>query len=291
MSISLSPSLKHLIALKPLRSKGLPPSVSQTLFTTFQSEARAKNLKDSAWIVPTTATLCTANSPVSLSQLSKFVQSSQVSKKKEEKVYNAELMREAGIKCIGFIGIAKVIISLESIASSLDPEIKQLLRQTARREVTAENLGPMMNKGSKLWRQIYTPHDAKLIEKLKGHHPDLPVSIMYEYSYLFSDPDIPAGIPDVERPVNVGRILTSLVGIGCLRGTSEPVTPQVTSHVLGLLKCQNLTPEESDSDQVGEGYRWLIGNEGAEWVVTVVDRVYEEVEKSERSEAEVQAKL
>jgi hypothetical protein len=65
----------------------------------------------------------------------------------------------------------------------------------------------------------------------------------------------------------------------------------VTSHVLGLLKCQNLTPEEAGSNQVGEGYQWLIGQEGAEWVVTVVDRVYEEVEKSERSQAELQAKL
>ena len=95
-----------------------------------------------------------------------------------------------------------------------------------------------------------------------------------EYGGLLSDP------PDDKWPVEgrVGRTLTSVTGVACLRANGG-VGPQLTSHVHGLLKAHNY---ESDGDAAGtgEGEQWLSTPEGATWVINTVDKLMEVLKES-----------
>lgn len=71
---------------------------------------------------------------------------------------------------------------------------------------------------------------------------------------------------------SVGRVLTSLVAIACLRAQSG-VGPQVTSHVFGLRKAFEDSTAEGE-DEV-KGGKWLAGNEGSEWILKTVDGIVE----------------
>jgi len=97
---------------------------------------------------------------------------------------------------------------------------------------TTENLDELTTRGRSLWSSIYTPFDGKLLSKLAEYHPDLPVHILNShYGPLFSDP-----AARVAQPGQVGRILTSILAISCLRAQTG-VGPQVVSHVFGLRKA------------------------------------------------------
>jgi len=91
-----------------------------------------------------------------------------------------------------------------------------------------------------------------------------------------------------EGDVNVGRLLTSLIAIATLRSTVPgDVNPQVTSHVLGLLKCHSLSDREIQASEIelsghkgnggGGGWKWLTdpssSAEGIEYVLGVVDLI------------------
>lgn len=74
-----------------------------------------------------------------------------------------------------------------------------------------------------LWNSIYDPHSTKLLHKLAESHPDLPVHILNShYGPLLSDPTPTVGAGSGK----VGRVLTSVVAIACLRA-QQGVTPQV----------------------------------------------------------------
>ena len=51
-------------------------------------------------------------------------------------------------------------------------------------------------------------------------------------------------------------------------GDGLRVGPQLTSHVFGLLKARNI-------EGLSEGDRWLSSNEGTEWVIRTVDKIYD----------------
>lgn len=76
---------------------------------------------------------------------------------------------------------------------------------------------------------------------------------------------------------NLSRALGSVVGTACLRAETR-VGPQLTSHVFGLLKARN-------ADGLSDGDRWLTTDEGTEWVIRSVDRIYD-VARGEESQTE-----
>lgn len=93
-----------------------------------------------------------------------------------------------------------------------------------------------------------------------------------EYGALLADPET---WPAEGR---VGRTLTSVAGVACLRA-ERGVGQQLTSHVYGLLKARDFDKEGGDAgtntvDHRGTGGdHWLSSVEGATWVVETTDRL------------------
>jgi hypothetical protein len=115
-----------------------------------------------------------------------------------------------------------------------------------------------------------------------------------EYGALLSDPPVPnelssspgsvnaAASPKGESLGTIGRTLTSVAGVACLRA-SGGVGPQLISHVYGLLKARDEIAHAkrgSGSEGVGEqlGEKWLASPDGATWVISVVDRLVDSLE-------------
>lgn len=146
------------------------------------------------------------------------------------------------------------------------------------RAVTPENLPARAAAGLGLWRSVYAPFDAKLVAKLAESHPDLPVHILgSHYAPLLSNPPEEGGAGRGGLAA-VGRVLTSLVAIACLRAQTG-VGPQVLSHVFGLRKAveQGLHVGEAESEEEARGYEWLAGEEGNAWILKSVDGISEAV--------------
>lgn len=126
--------------------------------------------------------------------------------------------------------------------------------------------------------------DQKLEAKLAEAHPDLPVHILgSHYGPLLSDP--PAGDRNGNGLGSVGRSLTSVVAIACLRAQTG-VGPQVLSHVFGLRKAveQGAHREEfaaaaagqekgKEGQEEAEGIERLASDEGCEWILKSVDAI------------------
>lgn len=68
---------------------------------------------------------------------------------------------------------------------------------------------------------------------------------------------------------NLGRVLSSVVGVSCLRAEGG-VGPQLISHTFGLLKARDVTG-------LTEEEQWLASDDGAEWVVRTTDAVVDAV--------------
>lgn len=92
-----------------------------------------------------------------------------------------------------------------------------------------------------------------------------------EYGNLFADPASPT---EGVVPATVGRVLTSIVAIACLRAQTG-VGPQVISHVFGLRKAFEDGSAESDAEI--QGGEWLASDEGSIWLIEVVDRIVESI--------------
>lgn len=122
-----------------------------------------------------------------------------------------------------------------------------------------------------MWNDIYTPFSDKLVAKLAQSHPDMPVFILQgEYGALFSDP----ASPDIDyslRP-NVGRVLTSILAVACLRAQGG-VGPQVVSHVFGLRKAFDNGSADMEGEVAVEGGKWLSTDEGSVWLIEQVDKI------------------
>src|SRR5207244_233989 len=88
-----------------------------------------------------------------------------------------------------------------------------------------------------------------------------------EYGGLFSD-------PDGKRSAKVGRVLTSVVAVACLRAQTG-VGPQVLSHVFGLRKAYE--DGSAKTEEEIEGGEWLASDEGSTWLLEIVDRIVEAI--------------
>ncbi|EST07823.1 hypothetical protein PSEUBRA_002939 [Kalmanozyma brasiliensis GHG001] len=257
-------------------------------FASLQAEASSKGLGWGEWVSIATATLFTLNNPGSLAALHRFAAPTSADLAHRTNV--ALLMRETGLKCIGFIGIPKVINNLAALRKAVeaDADLVKSLPTQPRRQIKGERLESVHKAAYALWDDIYTPHSEKLLKILGTSHPDLPVFIVEsEYGPLFSSPASFALSSDPEEMKkepewDVNRLRTSLVAISALRAQGG-VGPQVTSHVWGLMKAKDsIKPDDASK----RGLEWLTTEEGALWVVRTVDGICEAVEGAEEFEGQ-----
>ena len=234
------------------------------------------NTKADAPGLEQTAATFTLNSPDSLAAL--FATASNPSASSYRAlgpVPAAEFIREVGLKCISFNGIPRSINCLGAFRGALPADVQSGLETRASRAITPENLAQRASAGLGLWASVYDPFETKLIDRLAQSHPDLPVHILSShYGPLLSDPQ---GV-DRGGLASVGRVLTSIVAIACLRAQTG-VGPQVLSHVFGLRKAveQGIHLREVESEEERKGVEWLAGDEGSEWILKSVDGISEAV--------------
>ncbi|CDM34913.1 unnamed protein product [Penicillium roqueforti FM164] len=261
----LSPSLKALIKAPAARPSTIPaPANITSVYQKIQQTAQSKQLSQPSWVALSTAATITMNSPESLAALYELA-----STNPNKQVETAELMREVGLKCISFNGIPRTINCLNALKASLPDSVTSQLSRTPTRIPTPENITAISERGLALWNSIYRPFEKKLFNKLADSHPDLPVHILYNnYGALLSDPERSTG-------ASVGRILTSVVAVSCLRAQSG-VAPQVTSHLFGLRKA--IEDGSWATDVEGEeAARWLASDEGNTWILDSVDAIVDAI--------------
>jgi len=225
----------------------------------------------------------TMNSPESLLKLYGLATSSAQSSNltnMDHPVYAAELMREVGLKCIGFNGVPRTINCLNAFRDGLPQKIQtELAKRKPRRHLSKQNIDETVRRGNGLWESIYHPFSDKLTAKLASSHPDLPVFIIEgEYGALFSDP--PSAPESEPQEAKVGRVLTSIIAVACLRAQTG-VGPQVVSHVFGLRKA--IENGGVEAEQEVEGGKWLASNEGSTWLLETTDRVVEAIGQGQGS--------
>ncbi|KAK3346653.1 hypothetical protein B0T25DRAFT_484659 [Lasiosphaeria hispida] len=273
----LAPSLKGLINA-PFARPGQAPAPRQIrdIYQRIAQEARDRKYGEKPWLTLSAATTFTLNSPASLTVLHQVASAAPSS---TSPVAAAELIREVGLKCISFNGIPRTINCLGAFRADLvaaSPPWLAELETRPSRAATPENFAAISARGRRLWKSVYTPFDDKLEAKLAESHPDLPVHILSShYGPLLSDPDAEAkgGL------ASVGRILTSVVAISCLRAQTG-VGPQVLSHVFGLKKgVEQGTHREEFREQEEEAaaIERLAGDEGCEWIIKSVDSISEAI--------------
>nr|POF17967.1 dol-p-man:man(5)glcnac(2)-pp-dol alpha-1,3-mannosyltransferase [Quercus suber] len=240
----LSEPLKAFINATHARPNTTPaPKQIVSIYENIASDARFKNVGMPAWLSASLYGLATSPNQGG------------------NGVYAAELMREVGLKCIGFNGV-RYLRHRHGIAGKSDAD---------QRALSQKNINEVLKRGNGLWDSVYHPLTDKLTAKLGQSHPDLPVHIIEsEYGALFSDPASPS---DPRRP-NVGRVLTSVIAVACLRAQTG-VGPQVVSHVFGLRKAFEDGTAEPESEV--EGGKWLASNEGSLWLLELVDRIVEAI--------------
>ncbi|KAH8689978.1 mitochondrial protein [Talaromyces proteolyticus] len=269
----LSPTLKKLINSPHARPGTIPaPAQISAVYSIIAQEAGPRNVGLKAWFGAATAATMTMNSPESLVQLHKLVSEQ---KSQKESVYLAELIREIGLKCIGFNGIPRTINCLGEFRAGLPDDVRNALATQPRRSLKSEVVPDILTRGQSLWKSIYYPFETKLQERLAESHPDLPVHIIEgEYGNLFADPTSPS---EGVVPATVGRVLTSIVAVACLRAQTG-VGPQVVSHVFGLRKAFEDGTAKTDEIDGGE---WLASDEGSIWLIGVVDRIVDAIGKGD----------
>ncbi|PYH46417.1 uncharacterized protein BP01DRAFT_355445 [Aspergillus saccharolyticus JOP 1030-1] len=275
----LSPSLKALINSPASRPHPLPaPRNIESVYAKIQQSAQANGLSQPSWLALSTATTITMNSPDSLPILYQLATTSApnpISPPSEaQSIQTAELIRETALKCISFNGIPRTINSLNAFRASLPASITASLSITPTREPNPENITDIHSRGCALWDSIYRPFETRLYDKLAAAHPDLPVHILnMNYGALLADP--PSG------QKLVGRVLTSLVAVACLRAQTG-VAPQLVSHVFGLRKAVEDGSWREDCLEKGE-VEWLASEEGCAWVLESVDEIVKAIGGGEAS--------
>ncbi|KAI0007661.1 hypothetical protein F4779DRAFT_619350 [Xylariaceae sp. FL0662B] len=265
----LSPAVKALINASHASpgytraSASVPPALSR-----FASDANEKKVGLPAWVTVSTAVSATLNCPEAMTHIFELANSyPPPASAKRTPAYNAELIREVGLKCISFNGIPRSINTLGAFHGSLPADVQSALSTAETRQLTPDNLELRKRDGLALWDGVYVGFERKLLAKLAQSHPDLPVHILNgHYSNLLSNPR------GVAQPVSVGRVLTSLVAIACLRAQTG-VGPQVVSHIFGLRKAYEYGDARAEGEEHVEGGEWLASEEGNIWLLENIDKL------------------
>lgn len=223
------------------------------------------------------ATTVTMNSPPSLTALFHLATTSPTAVPAlSSPTATAEFMREVGLKCISFNGIPRTINCLNGFHDSLPASVRDSLTTTPTRHLTGANADSITARGHALWDSIYRPFETKLFEKLSQSHPDLSVVIVdTHYGALLSDPSTRT------QGQTVGRFLTSLVAVACLRAQTG-TGPQLTSHIFGLRKALDDGTWKLDIEGK-EGVEWLASDEGNMWILEAVDEIVNAISQGEGS--------
>jgi hypothetical protein len=311
----LAPSLKALIKAPFARPGQAPaPRHIRDVYTRIAREARERQYGDRPWVTlsvspsplnppypipptnqPTTnaqpanhtkqtkkaAATFTLNSPASLQILHSLAPTS------HPPPTSYALLREVGLKCISFNGIPRTINCLGALKTAFaDAPWQSQLPTAPSRALTPHNLPAAAARGRALWKSVYAPFDDKLEAKLAESHPDLPVVILGgHYAPLWADPpplsSSEGGEGDGLGRVGVGRTMTSVVAIACLRAQTG-VGPQVLSHVFGLRKGVEQGAHWGEFDGEGgeeeaKAVERLAGDEGCEWLLRSVDAIAEAI--------------
>ncbi|KAI0399357.1 hypothetical protein F4802DRAFT_50715 [Xylaria palmicola] len=245
------------------------------------SDAASRNVGLPAWITVSTAVSATMNCPEAMTHVFDLANArSGGPRSGRTPAQNAELIREVGLKCISFNGIPRSINTLGAFVASLPADVAAELAETpSTRRVVAvpADVEARLRDGLALWDSVYRGFERKLLDKLARSHPDLPVHIIgSHYAGLLSNPRGQAAARGRGEPV--GRVLTSLVALACLRAQTG-VGPQVTSHVFGLRKAYEPGHERepggagAEGELPVEGGAWLAGDEGNLWLLESIDRL------------------
>ncbi|OAP60711.1 hypothetical protein AYL99_05713 [Fonsecaea erecta] len=235
-----------------------PPSIRST-YSRIAASARDKGVGIPAWVTFSTAATMTMNSPSSMVELFHLTQTLPSAPSAPD---TAGLMREVGLKCISFNGIPRSINCLGAFREGMPKEVFDKIPRPVSRQLTAENIDESLARGRRLWDSVYRPFEEKLLDKLAQSHPNLPVHILSgHYSNLLAD-------PPSDAPLQVGRVLTSLAAIACLRAQTG-VGPQVVSHVFGLRKAY----QDGSAEKDVEGGEWLATDEGNQWILNCIDEI------------------
>ncbi|KAI1172013.1 hypothetical protein F4777DRAFT_25653 [Nemania sp. FL0916] len=231
------------------------------------SDAGEKGIGLPAWVTVSTAVSATMNCPEAMTQVFELANTS--NKQSQRTVaQNAELVREVGLKCISFNGIPRTINTLGAFWSSLPTDVAESLSTKPTRALTPANLDARQADGLALWDSVYLGFERSLLAKLARSHPDLPVHILHgHYATLLSNPRAGARAPEP-----VGRVLTSLVAVACLRAQTG-VGPQVVSHVFGLRKAYTNGDAHAEGEFPVEGGEWLASDDGNLWLLESVDKL------------------
>lgn len=277
----LAPSLKQLINVASARPGTTPaPAGIAGVYRRAAADAASRGYGRMPWLVLSAAASFTVNSPASLLHLFQVATELTNDKTQPNPVAVAETIREVGLKCISFNGIPRSINSLGAFREGLPAEVAAQLATAPTRGLNTETITATNDRGRGLWNSIYTPLETKLEQKLAESHPDLPVHILgSHYGPLLSDP---AGRGDRDNGLaSIGRCLTSVVAISCLRAQTS-VGPQVLSHVFGLRKGveQGLHKAEAGTAEEADAIAALATDKGSEWILRSVDSICEEIGRS-----------
>jgi hypothetical protein len=173
-------------------------------------------------------------------------------------------MREVCLKCVPFNGLPRTINALTSLHSTWAKDGLSLsnvqIRNTGLKSTVQDGV-----QGRRLWDSIYSGYSERLLSKLQDSHPDLPSTILSNHYPLL------ANSRSFKRKRLVGRVLTSVVAISCLRA-QKGSSKQLESHVYGL---QHAFREavSSYSTQPNSPSVWLGSDAGCEWIITNVDKI------------------
>ncbi|KAF1822250.1 uncharacterized protein K489DRAFT_236954 [Dissoconium aciculare CBS 342.82] len=287
----LSEPLKALINAAHARPNTVPaPTHIATVYSNIANASREKNVGLPAWLCASTAATMTMNSPDSLLELYRLASmpEHQTGDSRNHPLLVAELMREAGLKCIGLNGIPRTINMLGAFYNGLPNAVqKDLQKRQPRRKLSSSTIKPTTTRGNALWDSIYHPVTDKLTRKLAQSHPDLPIFIIEgAYGALFSDPphsndnrntttsSSTTSASTEPSPPNIGRVLTSVLAIACLRAQTG-VGPQIVSHVFGLRKAFEDGTAAREDEILGG--KWLASDEGSIWLLQQIDSVVQAI--------------
>ncbi|OTB03885.1 hypothetical protein M426DRAFT_321373 [Hypoxylon sp. CI-4A] len=269
----LSSAVKELINASHARPGYTPSSAGvQKVLSRFASDAAEKKVGLPAWVTLSTAVSATLNCPEAMTQIFHLANAAD---EQRAPAQNAELIREVGLKCISFNGIPRSINTLGAFRGGLPADVGSALSTAATRELTPANLELRKRDGLALWDSVYVGFERKLLARLALSHPDLPVHILNgHYSNLLSNPR------GVEAPAKVGRVLTSLVAIACLRAQTG-VGPQVVSHIFGLRKAYDNGDAHAEGEEPVEGGSWLATEDGNIWILESIDKLVDVISNGE----------
>jgi hypothetical protein len=179
-------------------------------------------------------------------------------------------------------------VNREGEDPSLNALVQHLTLWSPHRKLSSSTIQPTTTRGNALWDSIYHPVTDKLTRKLAQSHPDLPIFIIEgAYGALFSDPphsnndnrntttsSSTTSASTEPSPPNIGRVLTSVLAIACLRAQTG-VGPQVVSHVFGLRKAFEDGTAAREDEILGG--KWLASDEGSIWLLQQIDSVVQAI--------------